>query len=596
VTAYATVVPGRARRAGFALALIIALICSAIVPFASAHAAPLAASGKQSSSTQAAAPLKAVIVVGPTHSSTSRYLGFGESLAVLAESYGMDVRRIFHPRATAARLKEAIQGANLVAYFGHGNGWPSPYAPFQEKTKNGMGLNLVEGGSQNSVEYYGGNWFRNNVTLAENAVVMFGGLCYAEGNGEPGMGIPGWDVARQRVDNYAAAFLAIGAGAVYAYGWQSVNTVLEQLMTTDKTVDDIFMIRGRTTSPSSGFIDWDDRWFDSQRMPGFKNHLDPHPQEGYLRAVSGRMNMTAAEFRNGQPPTGGGDPEPTPTNQPPTVPQGVTATPQADGSVHVSWQPSTDDQTGAVRYRVFRNGTKVGTLSTALSYTDWPSPGTHSYKVRAVDVSGLTSAFSSTVWATVQSTAAPLTAPTNLVGSHIGGGKVQLSWDAATGGSGTLKYRVFRNGTAIGTKQTARTYTDTVTSSGSYTYTVRVIDGTGAKKASAPTVVAVSLGGGDEIGAPDTVAPLAPGWMGAKSLGYRRVELTWGAATDNRAGTLTYQLFRGNTRIATLTGRSYVDRPKTAGTKTYWVRAVDAAGNKGAWATVQGVAVKGPLN
>jgi hypothetical protein len=475
--------------------MIVALICSAIVPLASVSAASRGATAGQPSAAQAATPLKAVIVVGPTHSSTSRYLGFGESLAQLAESYGMDVRRIFHPNATAARLKTAIQGANLVAYFGHGNGWPSPYAPFQEKTKNGMGLNPYEGGSQNTVEYYGGNWFRNNAVLAENAVVLFGGLCYAEGNGEPGMGIPGWDVARQRVDNFASAFLEIGAGAVYAYGWQSVNIVLDKLMTTDKTVDEIFMIPGKTGSPSSGFIDWDDRYFDSQRVPGLRNHLDPHPQEGFLRAVTGRLGMTGADFRNGEPPSGGGDPDPEPTNQPPSVPQGVTAVPQPNGSVLVSWQPSTDDQTGAVRYRVFRNGYKVGTLSTNTSYTDWPKPGTHSYKVRAVDASGLTSAFSSTVWANV-------------------------------------------------------------------------------------------------TGSADTVAPQAPEWMTATSLGERRVEVAWAAAVDNSSTSLKYQLWRGNTLLTTTTALSYVDRPASTGVKTYWVRAIDAAGNKGAWASVQGVAVE----
>lgn len=583
--AVASVVAGRGARATFALALAVALLSGVFVPFAAPGVA------------KAAPQMKAVIVVGPTHSSTSRYLGYGESLAQVAESFGMDVRRVFHPNATAERLKNAIQGANMVAYFGHGNGWPSPYAPFQEKTKNGMGLNKVEGGSQNDVEYYGGNWFRNNAVLADNAIVLFGGLCYAEGNGEPGMGIPSWNVAVERVDNFASAFLQIGAGAVYAYGWQSVNGVLEQMMTTDKTADEIFMIRGRTTSPSSGFIDWDDRYFNSVRTPGARQHLDPHPQEGFLRAVTGNLDMTGAMFRNGQPPSGGGgDPDPQPTNQPPSVPQGVSAAAQPNGSVVVAWQPSTDDQAGAVRYRVFRNGVKVGSLTTATTMTDWPAKGTHSYKVKAIDVSGVTSGFSSTVWATATPPVTdPPTAPTNLAGNDLGGGKVSLSWDASTGGNGTLRYRVFRNGTAIGSKQTSRSFTDTLTSGGSYTYTVRAIDANGVVSSfSSPATVDVSMGGSIG-GGTDTVAPAAPSWMAAKSLGFRRVELTWGQATDDRAGTLTYQLYRGSKLVATLTGRSHVDRPRKAGTKTYWVRALDAAGNKGAWATVQGIAYVGEV-
>ena len=102
------------------------------------------------------AALKMVIIVGPAHSSTSSFLSEAEGLAKLAESYGMDVRRVFHPNATAERVLQHIQGANIVAYFGHGNGWPSPYAPFQEKTKNGFGLNPFEGSSASNHKYYGG--------------------------------------------------------------------------------------------------------------------------------------------------------------------------------------------------------------------------------------------------------------------------------------------------------------------------------------------------------------------------------------------------------------------------------------------------------
>jgi hypothetical protein len=44
-------------------------------------------------------------------------------------------------------------------------------------------------------------------------------LCYASGNGEPGMSIPKEDIARQRVDNFAAAFLGVGARASSPSAW-----------------------------------------------------------------------------------------------------------------------------------------------------------------------------------------------------------------------------------------------------------------------------------------------------------------------------------------------------------------------------------------
>jgi len=41
-----------------------------------------------------------VIIVGPAATSTSHFLDDGEIMAQQAENAGMDVRRIFHPRAT----------------------------------------------------------------------------------------------------------------------------------------------------------------------------------------------------------------------------------------------------------------------------------------------------------------------------------------------------------------------------------------------------------------------------------------------------------------------------------------------------------------
>jgi hypothetical protein len=601
----------------FSFAIVMALLCAAFLPLARAQAAAAPAGRTAAASAQAPGQLKAVIVVGPTHSSTTKYLGLGESLAQNAEAMGMDVRRIFHPQATAERLLNNIQGANFVAYFGHGNGWPSPYAPFQERTKDGMGLNPVGGGSASQVEYYGANWFRNNVRLADNAVVLLRGLCYAEGNGEPGMATPSWDVARQRVDNFAAGFLFIGAGAVFAYGWQNIDSFLTPFMTTDQTIDEIFMTRGKSASPLYGFIGWDHRYFDSQRMPGFDNHLDPSSSEGYLRAVSGRMNMTTTEFRGGG---GGVEPTPTPSTSPttsptptatvtpvppPTTPQGFTATAQPNGTVQMAWQPSTASVPGTLQYRVFRNGNAIGSKQTTLTYTDQPAAGTHKYKVRAIDASGVTSYFSNIVSVTVAGavasptptpspTAAPSPTPTASLGPTVpqgltatpdDDGAVELTWQASTSNStGTMRYRVFRNGSAIGSKQTARSYTDFPGVTGSVKYQVRAIDGAGRKSALSPFVTVQVE---DSVGAsgPDTTAPSKPQGLTATALGDRRVGLSWSASTDDSGGPLVYRVFRNKRLVAKVSATSYTDRPAAAGTYKYRVKAVDAAGNRSSFST-----------
>ena len=239
---------------------------------------------------------KAVIIAGPAATSTSHFLDDARIMADQAEAAGMDVRRVFHPHATWERVLSVIQGANLVVYMGHGNGWPSPYAPFQERTKDGMGLDGYDGASKYSVTYYGATPIRQNIQLAKNAVVALVHLCYASGNGEPGMAIPSWSVARQRVDNYASGFLGAGARTVFSFGWMQKWNLPKALMETNSTMDELFRTDARSNYPY-GWIGWDDRYFDSERTPGARLHLDPHPSEGFYRSVTGDLRMTAREWR-----------------------------------------------------------------------------------------------------------------------------------------------------------------------------------------------------------------------------------------------------------------------------------------------------------
>jgi len=245
-----------------------------------ALAAPAPAPSTTGSATSSAAPLKAVIIVGPTNSLTDSNLADAESLALTAESYGMDVHRVFFPHATWENVLANIQGANLVVYMGHGYGWPSPYTNvLTESRQDGMGLNTFDGSGKNQYTYYGANLIRDNITLAPNAIVFLNHLCYSAGNGEPGMAIPSWDLARQRVDNMASGWLAVGARVVFAYASQLFNKMVKLLFTTDDTMEDMF------------------------KTPGAKNFLDPHQTEGFYRAISGDLGMTTSDWSAG---SGGG--------------------------------------------------------------------------------------------------------------------------------------------------------------------------------------------------------------------------------------------------------------------------------------------------
>lgn len=256
-----------------------------------------------------ATPLQAVIIVGPTHSATAVNLVEAELFADEAEAAGMEVTRVFHPYATWSAVRNATEGANLVVYFGHGNGWPSPYAPFQENSKNGFGLNTTAGGSENSVTYYGGDRIRESMRLAPNAVVVLYRACYSAGNGEAGQPIPSEAIALERVDNFAAAFLddAVGGGAVFAFYMKQRVDYAAALMTPGMTMEDIMRIQG-SSSGYNGWLGTGTVYAESERTPGAQMLLDPRGSTpstmDYSRALTGELAMTTDTWRGDAPEVG----------------------------------------------------------------------------------------------------------------------------------------------------------------------------------------------------------------------------------------------------------------------------------------------------
>jgi hypothetical protein len=235
---------------------------------------------------------KAVFIVGPEEELTEGNLNEAEAMAQQAESAGMDVRRVFFPHATWESVLAEVQGASLVAYMGHGYGFPSNTAKLTESSQDGMGLNSYDDSGDADVKYYGATLIRENIRLAPHAVVLLMHGCYTAGNGELGTPIPSVDLARERVDNYASGWLAVGAGAVFGFQWGTRVNYADAFMNTDSTIDQLF------ASPRE-HVGWNDLYFDSQQTPGAVNHLDPDPNLGYLRAVTGDLAMTTATWRSG---------------------------------------------------------------------------------------------------------------------------------------------------------------------------------------------------------------------------------------------------------------------------------------------------------
>jgi len=104
------------------------------------------------------------------------------------------------------------------------------------------------------------------------------------------------------------------------------------------------------------------------------------------------------------PPTPTTPPPPTVDTTPPSVPAGLTGTPVSTSEVNLSWTASTDN-VGVAGYKVFRNGTQVGTTSSTSYQNTGLAGGTaYSYTIAAYDAAGNTSTQSSSVSVTTSAT------------------------------------------------------------------------------------------------------------------------------------------------------------------------------------------------
>jgi uncharacterized membrane protein len=237
-----------------------------------------------------AAGPKVVIVVGPSHSSTANYIANARRLAAYARSYGAAVTEIYSPRATWTRVKTAAQGAKLFIYLGHGNGWPSPYGPFQPYTKDGIGLNASANHGHANVKDWGEYYVSRYINFAPNAVVVLNRLCYASGNSEWGQRNPTRSTAIRRVDNYGAGFLRANARAVFADGLDRPYYVIRGLLSTDQTMSQIFWSAGNAKR-TYAFT------FTSSRTPRMRAIMDPYAPSRYYRSVIGNLSLTARQWR-----------------------------------------------------------------------------------------------------------------------------------------------------------------------------------------------------------------------------------------------------------------------------------------------------------
>ncbi len=194
--------------------------------------------------------------------------------------------------------------------------------------------------------------------------------------------------------------------------------------------------------------------------------------EGKTRPIDGDHDSSAVidrgAFEYGQQ---------TPDVSPPSVPEGLAVVTSTAFSVSLHWSPSTDD-VAVVRYRISRDGGSAGT-GTSTNYTDTglTAENCYTYRVRAEDAVGNTSAWSTAVQGctTEQDLSAP-SVPQNLRLLKRSASSQTIAWDASTDNVAVVKYEVERQGSVVASTS-ALVYTNAgLAAASNYAYRVRAVD------------------------------------------------------------------------------------------------------------------------
>ena len=241
-------------------------------------------------------------------------------------------------------------------------------------------------------------------------------------------------------------------------------------------------------------------------------------------------------------------------------------------TVELDWRrPAGGHQDG---YVVYRDGSQIALTSSSRYMDEGLRPfTTYVYWVTAFDDDGDESDPSATVQVTTLDDTPP-TAPADLVATISEGPRVDLTWTASEDPeSGVAEYRVFRDGSEVGTAATNAYQDSEVVSGGSYEYTVTAINGQGLEgDPGSPASVVI----------PDMTPPTTPTDLTAIAVGPKRIDVAWTAAEDPESGVSFYRVSRDGFEIATVTETSHADADLAPETSyTYRVSAVNGDGFEG---------------
>ena len=206
----------------------------------------------------AAAGEKVVIIVGPVGGMTDSYRTLADRVANAATAAGANAVKVYSPNATWANVRDAVNGANVIVYFGHGNGYPNPYSATENPDRvNGWGLNRTAAGHDmesnmvycgekallgtltasdgaNQRTYCGGSTNTDGISPAPGFTMIYSQAHYTGGWGERYVvtdPLTTLDQAQQRVRNYSYPALALGASGYIATAFADADEIVTRVLT-----------------------------------------------------------------------------------------------------------------------------------------------------------------------------------------------------------------------------------------------------------------------------------------------------------------------------------------------------------------------------
>jgi len=264
----------------------------------------------------------------------------------------------------------------------------------------------------------------------------------------------------------------------------------------------------------------------------------------------------------------------------PSVPTGLSVSTLSSTSTYITWNASTDNigGVGLAGYILARNLIEI-TGSTQNYYTDTGLSENivYTYKVKSFDLSGNTSAYSTTQTITTGRT---LQIPQNFAVINSGPNSISISWDATTDIDSNGSYNIYSSLTSdtsgfslrlSGIAYNSNDVNDTGLNSGvTYYYKIRALDGLGNISNFSDVSYDTTT---------DTELPSSP-VLSTGTITPTSVNLIWTSSTDNVA-VVSYNVYRNSSIITSVTGLSYLNIGLTQNTPyIYNVAAVDSSNNE----------------